>query len=521
MERRLLTNERPTEQETGRKKGTCPKSHHFLIYSNCFIEKGSIYFTIVTIVGSVNSRQQTTKLKPPHDDRLILCCKLPPDIMPPKNNASFTAKAVLGTTLAWISLVVFVSFSNHYELLQLGSSNANFYDHGHRRLSFIKYNLRQESFAAQSNLYATIHVSVDPDPNEFAFLIIHYHKTGHDLSHELRDIISGAFLNTNMPDVDTAENKFGKRKHNRRTLCPNMFLTAGEIAVQAAPNFFCDAETFAEMLLRRTRDGRPKRGIKILHLVRNPFDMAVSNYNYHAQYPTPEDWIEDVVPCEPELFYREEFDQLILPTLSTTVPPIMTKDDVTSIHTICQSMYQTQSALKTANFFEHLLHLDPHSGLELATILQLTQPKGSLMGGGDIPRMANNIIKLKQAQSVVDKARALHHVAKPQNPHEEMIQVLTLSTASFIHQPKDTTLRLLEFAFGNAVSSEIKEGIAREYERRYLEKMHSDAHESHVTHTNINTEIFRNFLTQDRVFGKVLGSIAGLVDEALRESSPE
>lgn len=55
-----------------------------------------------------------------------------------------------------------------------------------------------------------------------------------------------------------------------------------------SPDLFCTPEELAHLLLE-SGDGhyaKHDRGVKIIHLVRNPFAMAVSNYHYHAQIPT-------------------------------------------------------------------------------------------------------------------------------------------------------------------------------------------------------------------------------------------
>ena len=46
-------------------------------------------------------------------------------------------------------------------------------------------------------------------------------------------------------------------------------------------------DQLAQLLLEGGRNHTSyDRGVKVVHLVRNPFSMAVSNYHYHAQIPT-------------------------------------------------------------------------------------------------------------------------------------------------------------------------------------------------------------------------------------------
>lgn len=50
---------------------------------------------------------------------------------------------------------------------------------------------------------------------------------------------------------------------------------------------FCTPEELAHMLLMGGRGhSDDDRGVKIVHFVRNPFAMSISNYLYHAQLPT-------------------------------------------------------------------------------------------------------------------------------------------------------------------------------------------------------------------------------------------
>lgn len=63
-------------------------------------------------------------------------------------------------------------------------------------------------------------------------------------------------------------------------------LQMGKMYVQESPDLFCsDSDILSSINLS-------KGGTKIIHLVRNPFDMAISNYLYHAQIPSPEKWGE-------------------------------------------------------------------------------------------------------------------------------------------------------------------------------------------------------------------------------------
>ncbi len=55
-----------------------------------------------------------------------------------------------------------------------------------------------------------------------------------------------------------------------------------------SPDLFCTPKDLLDILLEggKTKKAVYDRGVKVIHLVRNPFSMAVSNYYYHAHIPT-------------------------------------------------------------------------------------------------------------------------------------------------------------------------------------------------------------------------------------------
>lgn len=374
------------------------------------------------------------------------------------------------------------------------------------------------------------------DPDAYAYLIVHYHKTGNHLSRQLRDFLvlagesatgagkggggGGGTLRSSGP-----HNLFHFRSHDEETGCPRaMRLSPGVAAVQGAPDFFCDANVFAEYLLRNDDALRDKRGVKVVHLVRDPFDLAISNWIYHAQYPTPESWVKTADPCTEELWdERWSLGDLVEPTLMAGDDPVMTREDVEALHGVCEGIYKHSGEdSKQWSYYTHLRHLDPRKALALATTHMMIQG----ISGGDILRMANNLVKLKQVQQLEDHIRTSQHMMAPE-PHERMIQVISFSMAEFTREPYASTLRFLDFALENAVSPEVKERIAGEYERAYNEKLKGG--NEHIT---ADKEILNGmgqnivdqkasltgFLRRHPLFGRVLGNVERLVNDALRDS---
>lgn len=377
------------------------------------------------------------------------------------------------------------------------------------------------------------------DPGSYAYLIVHYHKTGHHLSRQLRDFLVAGTDGAH-PVSDGMENAFERRMHEEDTGCPHsVVLNPGVISVQAAPDFFCDASVLVEYLLRQddeyvddggtTARARKKLGIKVVHLVRDPFSLAVSNWIYHAQYPTPELWVKDVDPCTEELWFGTQgYRDLVRPTLISGDDPIMRYDDFDAIRGICAGLYRTTKEAKNDkrpwSYYTHLRHLDPESALSMAT----THMMGQGMTGGDIVRMANNVVKLRQAMHLEDQIRLSRHVVPDANTR--MIQVMTLSMEEFTREPRAATIRFLDFALGDSSPPDVKERIAAEYESSYIAKVREG--NEHITNDKEITngkyggdvnivekkEDLEGFLRHHDLFGRVLGNIERLINGALLES---
>jgi len=371
------------------------------------------------------------------------------------------------------------------------------------------------------------------DPDSYAYLIIHYHKTGHDLSRQLRDflILAGEQHLNGEPASNNRENTFAHRNHEENTGCPRaMTLSPGIVHVQAAPNFFCDTNLLAEYLLKNDNAFKEKMGVKVIHLVRNPFDLAVSNFIYHTQWPTPELWVKTVDPCTEELWFgSQSLKSMVGPTLLVGgEDPIMTSQDFDSLHNVCTGLYRTSKKSKEWSYYTHLRHLESRRALMLATTHMMIQG----VSGGDLLRMANNVIKLRQVQQLEDQIRIANHMVphKEQSSKERMIQVMTLSMKQFTKEPYEATLRFLDFALEDAVGMEAKERIAREYEQSYREKLESG--NEHITADKeiLNGEkvniveqkaSLQRYLRRHEVFGRVLGNVERLVQDSLRDSGSD
>mmetsp|Transcript_5715 Transcript_5715/g.14275 ORF Transcript_5715/g.14275 Transcript_5715/m.14275 type:complete len:534 (+) Transcript_5715:207-1808(+) len=392
--------------------------------------------------------------------------------------------------------------------------------------------------------------------HDYAILIVHYHKTGYVLSRELKNLIRHVEIGANRPDLydmiqdgkeykrivdpvkfetsgidretgdrisfdgvgNWARSAFQQRRHDDDTHCmrnrdqssfgqrQSFTLQKGKVYVQESPDLFCSiSDIYSSMNLG-------KGGTKIIHLVRNPFDMALSNYFYHSQDPTPEPWVHTDDPCHDLYNGTESLSSFIVPTLAswtnstTNKAPKIMQTQMDDIVAMCKSLYQNDAKMEKATFYEHLLKLKRNDGLRLATA-QMTIASGDAnnhLAGGDLLRMANNIVKFRTLQQ----------------SSQSKVHLLTLSMDDFIKNTTDGTLKFLDFVFGEnneAITDELRRKAALKQELKYETQKQKGKHVTQEDSKKSNRikKSLRDMLKMDKHFGPILNLTEILVNEAL------
>ena len=240
--------------------------------------------------------------------------------------------------------------------------------------------------------------------------------------------------------------------------------------------------------------------------------MAISNYNYHSQDPTPEGWVKDKTRdiCGKKEFFGDTLAELLLPTLVSPgvdfdKPPIVTKEEFDMLYDKCNHLFRAQRGFEDESYYFHLRQLDPSHGIKLSTLQQM-------VNGGDIFLMANNIIKLNQIRTIQSRVNDINDGGNTMKSKYDKIQILTMSLSDFTLYPRRSTLKYLNFVYGNALSREEKGRIATQYENAYVERVETG--DLHITHGNDNEEMLRKALQNDMI-GKYLGNIESVVSETL------
>lgn len=372
--------------------------------------------------------------------------------------------------------------------------------------------------------------------HDYAVFITHYHKTGYVLSRELKNLVQEIEIQARRPDLkdqfkghvkfevsgideesrerfafdqvgNWVRSAFPARQHDSTTQCPKNFqLKKGTIYAQESPDLFCSDEEIVSAL-----GSSHKGGTKIVHFVRNPYDMVMSNYFYHSQDPTPEKWVHVDDPCEQFYDDGETLTSHVVNTLALELDEEVESMQhvMDGIVAMCRELYQSKEPLKEASFYEHLRELDQYDGLRLATA-QMTVSSGLAnrhLAGGDILRMANNLIKFKH----------LRDASTPNN----RIELLTVSMDDFIKNTADNTHKFLNFVFGeddSIIPNEVRRKAAQKQEYKYERKKGR----AHVTQTNpedkTKKEALREMMKGDLQLSSILNQTDILVNEALEMS---
>lgn len=208
-----------------------------------------------------------------------------------------------------------------------------------------------------------------------------------------------------------------------------------------------------------------------------------------------------------------------MPTIVTRTN--ITRDHLDAVVAVCRSLIRWKESLNNATFHQHLLKLDRRDGIRLATAQMMISSSARAckdrtdrkcyLAGGDILRMAQNIIKfenLRTSTSIPRKQRS-------------KFRVLTTSMEEHIASPSNNTLQFLNFVVGGSSSSSLPRELlyeaAMDFERsstRVKSKAKPDMHVTQGKHDD--REVLHQYLRDDDVFGPVLIEIEKLVDRALR-----
>ena len=208
--------------------------------------------------------------------------------------------------------------------------------------------------------------------SENHWIIVHYHKTGHDLARKLAQVFNGKSCK--------AEVKFHfERRVNIRIHIP--LLQEVDIAVLAAPDI---PITWNDHLLEQHNVK-----IKFVHFVRDPFDMVMSGYLYHGQEVSPalEKWLKlpEFNPCS---FDHHAMYDVYGKVIGESIgQPELITELISGTITTCEEINSRYDSNNQLGYNARLRLMSREDGALLEAARSILSKSG-----GDILRMATNAL---------------------------------------------------------------------------------------------------------------------------------
>ncbi|EJK48989.1 hypothetical protein THAOC_32173 [Thalassiosira oceanica] len=345
-----------------------------------------------------------------------------------------------------------------------------------------------------------------PRFHKYAYVIVTYHKMGHALSNQLVEQIQRGIESSHSSKMKQNFQRLERRYINardefsRKTKCTKLNLEPGTVVVLEAPEFHCGREVLKHLIMDHRNIRKQKWGVKLIHLVRNPFSMAVSNYHYHRQVDTPEDFVHKTNPCitlseKTVGRWDDLFVDLAEPFLSEA--GIMNRQDFDFMYMDCHILYQTRPGLEKAPYYDHLLKLPPEEGLKMALIDKFTH----------LALMTTDIILFQQIQrDVMEENENLES-------RHRTLDILTMSMDNWIDHPSRSMTTFLDFIFKSHMSDERKAKVSAEHEKYYRDNRVPTRHVTHGKHDN--NQVLMDSLRYDPVFGPPMGKMEEVVNRRL------
>ena len=220
----------------------------------------------------------------------------------------------------------------------------------------------------------------------------------------------------------------------------------------------------------------------------------------------PEPWVHKDDPCDVNYSNRESLASHVLPTISPRTK--ITELQLDAVVTMCRSLYQADG-MSNATFYEHLMQLNHWDGLRLATAQMLISSSraNGYLAGGDILRMANNIIKFQNLLTSPSVP-----AAQRENTH-----LLTIAMENYMARPGKVFGDLINFVLGRndtIVSQDLRADAAQARANKQAKPPRKPS--GHVTQgKHKDRELLRLALREDSVLGPILTEVEILVNKSI------
>lgn len=215
-------------------------------------------------------------------------------------------------------------------------------------------------------------VWVTAGSHPFHWIFVHYHKTGHDLARRLADVFRSNPCSANV------RYGFVRRIHVSHHIDS---ILATDIAVMAGADM--------QVAWNGSFLNAPPSHVRMVHFLRDPFDMVLSAYLYHSQDVPPglELWLKNshFDPCAIDFetllnVYAIHVGEYYGDVLRIT-------ELITATMDTCNELYNVRAQNTNKGYNAALQSLSKHDGLLLEACRSILSATG-----GDILRMGTNAL---------------------------------------------------------------------------------------------------------------------------------
>ena len=331
-------------------------------------------------------------------------------------------------------------------------------------------------------------------------MFVAYDKTGYAVARKLYEQ-----LEKTMEGMDNHKHPGGghlkeqfidtRNQFNTETQCTEINLESSTVTILESPEFHCNMQKLRSLFMDHKDLKKEKWGVKLVHLVRNPFTMAIANYQEHKSYQMHEEE-KYKIPCSGSTGnITTSIAALNSPILSEN--GIMTYQDFDKILARCNTMYQTRPGLESASYQQHLEQLPPPTGIKLATADGLS----------NIASMASDLISFEKVHALVQE-----EALNPDRKKIRHLDMMTIPLDEAMAYPGNSMMSFMDFIFGDYMPSQSKQKAAADYE-------HNHVVEDSVDPTEMEELI--GVLKNDPMFGGPLTRMEALLDSVLSEQKSE
>jgi len=339
-----------------------------------------------------------------------------------------------------------------------------------------------------SSLYSTTttftthnDIATDGNPHlqKYSYVFVAYDEVGVALAKQLfgqLQISMKEHVGGNLTLIDVDRHDY-VRTAGMDTGCTQFNLEQGQVAILEQPEFHCSSARLKKIFMEHRDGSREKWGVKLIHLTRNPFNMAVSNYCRHVQ----EKIASQASPCKPGGTNHMNAGFL-------GKAGIMSRDDFADIFAACKEIHDPNYP-----YNKLLAALPPEKGLRMSV-------SDESIG---LALMANDLIKFREVYQLVD-----HEWQNKNRNKLRVFDVLTMTLDSWIDYPDSRMKDFLDFVFGKSMPASSKSQIAAEYARMPLEQRLP-------TEALCDDDMLVDVLRNDAILSGPLGRIEDLLESVL------